>query len=525
MNRLLTSLIFSLVASAAIGADQSRPKLVVGIMVDQLRSDYIEFLQTRLGEKGFKRLLNNGVYLRDVDFGLTSPDKVSATALLFTGAYPQSSGVPSAEVYDASAAKYRRILDDGNTMGNYTSETYSPAGLLLSTVSDEIMIDGAGLGAVYSLAVDPQQAIIMAGHAGNSAAWINDNTGRWATTTYYKDVPASLNRFNQSAQLSSRLDTMQWRPSIPLERYQGVPAQKRYYPFRYTFPRSDRNVYRMFLDSPLANREITDMAIDYLQSLQLGKRGDAIDMLNLGYTAAPYKYVKDGDYRLELQDTYLRLDAQLARLFDAIDKSVGLANTLIFLSSTGYYDDAIADDAKYRIPTGDFSAKRAVSLINAYLSAKYGMGDYIDTFAGHSLYLDHKALEAKKLEAAAIADDVRDFLCRMSGVTDAYTIRDILGQDTPGLQKLRRSINPKTAGDIYVEFQPGWNLVEDLTYPVKKLPVRSTVATTPVLIMGPGLAPATITAPVDATAIAPALCGAMHIRSPNGATRRAVALQ
>lgn len=525
MNRLLTSLIFGLVASTMLGADPSRPRLVVGIMVDQLRSDYIEFLQSRLGEKGFKRLLNNGVYMRDVDFGITSPDKVSATAMLFTGAYPQANGIPCAEIYDAAKAKHRRVLDDGTTMGNYTSETYSPAGLLLSTLSDEIMIDGAGLGAVYSIAADPQQAIIMAGHAGNSAAWINDNTGRWATTTYYKDVPPSLSRFNQSAQLSSRLDTMQWRPSLPIERYQGIPAQKRYYPFRYTFPRSDRNVYRMFIDSPMANREITDMAIDYLHSLQLGKRGDAIDMLNLGYTAAPYKYVKDGDYRLELQDTYIRLDAQLARLFDAIDKSVGLGNTLIFLSSTGYYDDATIDDAKYRIPTGEFSAKRAISLLNAYLSAKYGMGDYLDTFRDHFLYLDHKTIEAKKLDAAAIADDVRQFLCRMSGVTDAYTMRDILAQTTPALQKLRRSIDTKTAGDVYVEFQPGWSMVDDLSYPVKKYPVRSTMATTPLFIMGPGIAPATVSSPVDAVAVTPAISGAMHIRSPNGATSRAVALQ
>lgn len=113
--------------------------------------------------------------------------------------------------------------------------------------------------------------------------------------------------------------------------YPGLPAQKRYYPFRHTFPSSGRDVYRQFAASPKANTEVTDLAIDYINTLRMGSRGDAIDMLCVGLTAAPFKYVKDGDYRLELADTYLRLDRDIERLLHAVDKAV-VSGTPSYLS-------------------------------------------------------------------------------------------------------------------------------------------------------------------------------------------------
>lgn len=162
----------------------------------------------------------------------------------------------------------------------------------------------------------------------------------------------------------------------------------------------------MFEQSALANTEITDVAIDMIRSMSLGKRGDVVDMLNLAYTAAPFEYAKDGDPRAELQDTYIRLDSQLGRLFDAIDRYVGLDNTLVWVWSTGYFNDGSAIDPKYKVPTGEFSTKRASSLLNSYLSARHGNGDYIVAFHDGHLYLDHKVLESKRLDAALVAEDV-----------------------------------------------------------------------------------------------------------------------
>lgn len=526
MNRLITSVICSLVGiNTMLCADPSRPKLVVGIMVDQLRTDYIESLQNLFGDKGFNKLIKDGAFLRNVDFKVNNLDKANSTAMVYTGAYPRQTGVAAAKVFNPSTGEMVPALNDPSIIGNFTTETYSPSGLRLSTLSDEIAIDGVGISAVYAIAPDPQQAIIMAGHAGTSAFWINDNTGRWATTTYYRESPRTLTQRNYSNSIASRIDTMQWRPALPITSYPGLPAQKRMYDFKHTFSMADRDVYRSYLSSPLVNTEITDVAIDYLKDLKIGQRGDAIDMLNVAYTAEPFKSVKDGDFRLELEDSYVRLDGQLSRLFDAIDKYVGLDNTVIYLSSTGYFDDSVVDDPKYRIPTGTFSVKRALSLLNSYLSAKYGNGDYVDTFSDGHVYLDRKQIENHKLSLSEVARESRDFLVQMSGVRDAYTMGDIMTSALPGMEALRLGTDPKTGGDIMLEFNAGWSVVNDTRFPNQTRVVRSSMALTPAFIMGGNVAPQTISYPVDATLLAPTVSEVLRIRSPNGAVSKPLLLE
>lgn len=526
MNRLLTTVICGLVGiNTMLSADPTRPKLVVGIMVDQLRTDYIETLQNLFGEKGFKKLMKEGAFLKNVDFKVSNLDAASGTAMIYTGGYPRQTGIASAMVYDPSTAGMVPALNDPSSIGNFTTETYSPSGLRLSTISDEIAIDGAGVAAVYAIAPDPQQAVIMAGHAGNSALWLNENTGNWATTTYYRDVPRTVTQRNYNNSIAHRIDTMQWKPALPLSRYQGLPAQKRMFDFKHTFSLADRNVYKTFAGTPMMNAEVTDVAIDYLKELNIGNRGDAIDMLNVAYTAAPFKNVKDGDFRLELEDSYVRLDGQLTRLFDAIDKYVGLDNTFIYLAGTGYFDDAVVDDPKYRVPTGEFSVKRALSLLNSYLSAKHGNGDYVDTYSNGHVYLDRKQIELHKLELEDVAREARDFLVQMSGVSDAYTMSDIMTSALPGMEALRLGTDPKTGGDVVLEFNAGWSVVNDTKFPNYNQVVRSSMVLTPVFLMGGGIAPQTVGAPVDATAIAPTVTQTLRIRAPNGVNSKPIVLE
>lgn len=140
---------------------------------------------------------------------------------------------------------------------------------------------------MYSIAPEAASAIIMAGHAGNSAFWISDYSGKWATTTYYKEVPTIISTRNFASPLASRLDTLSWTPSMPVDRYPDLPDYKKYYPFRHTFGAGNHDRFTMFKQSAPVNREITSVAVDYLKALRLGTRG-AMDMLNLGYTVMPY---------------------------------------------------------------------------------------------------------------------------------------------------------------------------------------------------------------------------------------------
>ncbi|MCM1153153.1 MAG: alkaline phosphatase family protein [Muribaculum sp.] len=525
-SRLITTVLVSLVGiNTLMQAETARPRLVVGIMVDQLRTDYLDYLQRYFGDKGFRRLMNNGVVLRDVDFRQTVKDPASAAAVVYTGNWPSANGMAGAEVYDPAAKRGVPTLKDTNVSGINTTEGYSPAALRLSTIADEISIDAGGLSSIVSIAADPQQAVVMSGHSGTVAVWIDDATGRWASTSYYKNIPQPLDLRNRYNPLSQRIDTLTWKPSRPISEYPGVPPQNKYYPFRHRYNRSDRDVWRDFKSQAPVNSEVTDAAIDCLKALQMGTKGTSIDMLNLGYTAAPYKGNKNGEGRVELEDTYMRLDAQIGRLLDEIDSSVGLDNTVVFLTSSGYYDDATPVDASFRIPSGDFSLKRAESLLNSYLSARHGNGDYVEAIHDGQVFLDRKAVDAKNLQLDRIRTDAREFLLKMSGVAGAWTLEEVMGGNVPGADHLRLATDAKTCGDIFLTFNPGWNVIDDLTYPVKTYPVRIGQVLTPAIIMAPGIEAATVMTGVDASAIAPTVTSTLHIRSPNGSAHRPLPLK
>lgn len=509
-----------MVINVCTAADSGKPKLVVGIVVDQLRTDYIEHLRSLFGEKGFNRLIKDGVYLRDVDFKALVNDPATATAILYTGNYPAANGIPAAAIYDPATRKINLPLFDPSALGNSTNQTLSPIGLRLSTISDQIAVDGGGVAMIYSVGADPQQAIVMAGHAGNGALWLNTDNGNWCSTTYYRDFPQTISHRNRTKPLSSRIDTVRWQPLLPLSRYSGLSSRK--YPFSYTFPRADKNVYSQFALSAPGNVEVTDVAIECLTSQRLGIRSEATDMLNVAYSAAPYKATEEADYTLELQDTYLRLDGQLQRLFEAIDKQVGLDNAVIFLSGTGYFDDAAPVDAQYRIPGGEISLKRVESLLNSFLSAKYGNGDFIDAIHNNAIYLNDAEIDRKGLNRDQLREEAREFIVKMSGISGAKTLGQLLSDTSAESEALRLAADPKLAGDIFLTFNPGWKVIDDRTYPATTYTVGASAINTPVFILAPALPATTISTPVEAVEIAPTITSALHIRSPNGVIARPI---
>ncbi|MDE6295683.1 MAG: alkaline phosphatase family protein [Muribaculaceae bacterium] len=521
IGRFISSMVMGLMTINAVAhTDASRPRLVVSIVIDQLRTDYLEYLREYFGDTGFNRMVREGLYLRDVDFKALIGDAPTGTAVIYTGANPALNGIAGAEVYDHQSRRLAPALNDASTIGNFTNATLSPAQLRLSTISDEIAIDGIGLGLVYAVSADPQQAIIMAGHAGNAALWLDQNTGNWCSTTYYRDFPQHISLRNHRTPLSKRLDSMSWKPVMSLDKYPAIPAQKRDYPFTYTYPTSDRNVYTRFAVSPPGNDEVTDVAISCIDALQLGNRSEAIDMLNVAYSLAPYTEVTDGDYRLELQDAYIRLDQQISRLLEAIDRKTGLRNTLVLLTSTGYYHEPTVDDPKYRIPTGEISLKRIESLLNSFLSAKYGNADYVGGIYFNQIFLNNDLIDKRNIDRQAVTQDAREFVIRMSGVASARTVQEILSDTSPQAESLRLTIDPKTSGDILLTFTPGWKVVDDRTYPQTVTPVRAAAVLTPAVILSPSVTPQTVSEEVDATTIAPTVTSILRIRSPNGAQEK-----
>lgn len=496
-----------------------RPQLVVGIVVEGLSSDYLDLLRGHFGENGFRRLEEKGVTVSDVDFG-TPLDGAAATAVLFTGASPSVNGIGASTVYDRDERRPRPTLFDAGTIGNFTAETLSPASLGASTLSDELRIASGGLGYAYSIASQPAEAIIMAGHAGNSAFWINDLTGKWATTTFYRDLPQKPQEVNHRIPLEYRLDTLQWTPSMAIERFPDLPSYKKSYPFRHTFPRGDKNRFRAYKASAAVNADIASMAVDYLRTLALGRR-DVTDMLALSFTLDPFPYCRDADSRPELMDSYLRLDRDLGRIFEAIDAAgPGMDKTLVFVAGTPLTRRQRRDDERWAIPYGEFSSRKAVSLLNMYLMAIHGNGEWVVGYHDSQLFLNHKLIKERGKELAPMRIEAARFLERMSGVSHAWTIDEVLArQASERPEAFRRNTVAASAGDVFISIAPGWQEIDDDSDTEAPVTVSRAVASTaPVFILAPQTAPRKIEIPVDARVIAPTVCRLLRIRSPNGAS-------
>lgn len=510
---LLATLMSALPGWAASHAPRQRPQLLLNIVVDGLRSDYLELLSDYFGDDGFNKLLKHGVVIEQVDYG-PGIDAAGATAMLMTGAEPAVNGIATATTYSTDRRLDLPTLLDPDKLGNYTAETLSPAAIRVSTIADELRIDGGGTAYAHAIAPDAARAIILGGHAGNSAFWINDVNGNWATTTHYRDVPAAISARNYTAPLSLRIDTISWTPSIPVGDYPALPSHKKHYPFRHTFMGNGTDKYALFKRSAPVNREVTDLAGEYIRSMNLGGR-DAMDMLSVGYTLP-------SDSRLEMMDAYLKLDREVARLLKAAEAS---GSTMVLLAGTPEAPSGEADDPKWLLPAGEFSSRRAVSLLNMYLIAKHGNGEWVTAYNRGGFYLNRTLIEEKKLNAEDLRADAAKFLMRMTGVAGAFTIDDILEGRTSA--PLRRNTIVASAPDVYLEVIPGWTLIDDFADQINpaKRTVRVAPAVAPAIIYYPAeIKPDRIAVPVDARAVAPTVSRILRIRSPNAAAQPPIIL-
>lgn len=523
IKHIACSLLILLLTTGAIDTKAQsnnplRPALIVGITVEGLSDQYLTLLQNQLGQNGFKQLSANGIAIDNVVYG-PGIDATAASAMLFTGAAPTFNGVPAATFFNTETSLPQLTLHDPSTLGNFTIETFSPSAIKVSTLADELKIATSGEGKIYSLAADPQQAIIAAGHAGDAACWIYDHTGNWASTTYYKDMPPMLSNRNYRMPLSSRLDTIKWTPLRPISSYPLISKTAKTKSFRIQYPAKDFNRFISFKNSPLGNKEITDAAIDLIKASKLGT-STSTDMILVDYIINP------AASHLETLDTYLRLDNDIALLIETARQAAHGKQIAVFLVGLPtQHSSLIADSKKYRIPSGEFSVKKAKSLLEMYLMATHGNGQWLKGYHNKQFFLNRKLIAERSLNLAQFRTEVAEFLARMAGVSNVYTIDDVISSrvgDNP--QLLKRNTSVKHSGDVMIEINPGWAIVDDEGVTVNSSPAaqRYDSPNIPAFLLLPNTSPKHITEPVDARSIVPTISRAIFLRNPNAAAAGAI---
>ena len=489
------------------------PRIVVNILIDQLRSDYLEAFMPLYGEDGFKRLLREGRVYTQAEYPSAGVDVASAAATVATGSAPASHGITARRWIDRKTLRPVFCVDDGNYAGTGTSADHSsPANLSVSTVGDELKMASDGKALVYAIAPMREAAILTGGHAADAALWIDDQNGGWCSSSYYGKLPEWVDRCNSTGVMNSRLEGVTWIPSsakVGAFSYflRGVSKN----PFEHKFKGMDR--YTDFKTSALVNTEVGNAAVACLQNTDLGIDW-VTDQLAVTFYAGNYEHRPVGMAPTELQDTYVRLDKALAGLIDAVHRKVGLQNALFVLTSTGYTDEDNYNLKEYRVPTGTFDMRRATALLNMYLVAVYGQGNFVEACYGRQFYLNHSLIESKQLNLAEVMARAQEFLLQLSGVKDVYTsTRLMLGAWTPGISRIRAGYHPRCSGDLLVEVMPGWHYVNEDTR--ENFLVRDAYISYPVIFFGHTTQSEKIETLVSVDRIAPTLSKAMRIRAPN----------
>jgi len=518
MKKLISSLI-AILAIANLQAQHQAPKLVVYITVDQLRGDYLQYFYHTFGEHGFKRLMNEGAVYHHVAFEFSNVDRASAFATLFTGANPSTHGITSSPVYDFETLKEVSALNDPDYLGNFTRDHFSPKKLLASTIGDELKIASKGSSEVYAIAPEAESAIIAAGHAANGAFWIDNVNGKWATTTYYKSVPWYVERYNNGQEsLTARMNSMTWQPTLSLDKYTMLPYVEVKQPFNYTFRQGTQDCFPRIKTSPLGNKEVNRLALRFLEYGAFGTRS-CPDMLSVTFYAGNFYSNKANEYTYEIQDTYIQLDNDIAELLGAIDKKVGLKNTFIVFSGTGYFQSEEEYPEGMELGGGEFHPKRCTALLNMYLMALYGQKEWVKGYYNYQIFLNRKAVEDEKLDLAAFQQKAADFLSEFSGVarvTTDMTLRT--GTWNESMSDFNYGTYHAGRGDLIISLQPGW-IVNEEKPNEKPKHTRNNAIQTPLVFMGNGIVPQHIYREVKATEIAPTVTHILRIRPPNAAER------
>lgn len=516
MIRIITSLVaIFTVASVQSQTLKEPPKIVIGITIDQLRGDYLELFQHTFGERGFKRLFAEGTVYQNINFDYPNLNSASAIATIYTGATPFYHGIINDKKYFSSKGLTINTYNDDAFLGNYTSEKLSPNALRVSTITDELKIASQGSSDVYSFAPNSYESMSAAGHAANCAFWIENSSGKWATSTYFKDFHWTVDQENRNNIYSNQIGNIAWTPAIATNNYKAFPYTTNNVTFQHTFGVNSES-FTLLKKSPFVNENIRLTAQKLIEKAELGKKLYP-DFLSLTFYAGNYPKSIDKNYSLEIQDLYKRLDTELATLFDYIEKTVGLKNALIFVSSTGYYKADDVYSSNISMPNGTFYSNRCEALLNMYLMAIYGKEQWVDKFYDGQIYLNRRLIESKNLSLAEVQSKAADFVSQFTGVQDVATAHQILGGTAnSNMQRYKDIFSKDNAGDIFIEIQPGYNITDEQTSSSNdNKRVREQAVNCPVFFFGYNSKPERIRRTIKATEIAPTVSYILRIRSPN----------
>ena len=505
MNRLLVPLVVLMAAGPAFKTYAQAPRLVVMLTVEGLRTDILEAtIEEPLSE--ILKKDQTQIY-SDVRHPLLKADAASSMAILHTGTTAAQNGIPARKpiLRDAHGRinSHQSVFFDTDYIGYATADRLSPQALTAATISDKLKSATQGLGLVYSIASNAEEAIIGGGQYANGVFWIDNSSERWASSTYYQDGKPWY--VDKTVSPSAKLDKgVVWSPLYQAnfsERYGDLIPYPIEQPFSYPLSRNNSSMIS-YKGTPLINEEVTQLALALLESSGLG-RDKSTDFLSLHYTVEPTK--GDCDLSPEVLDSYYRFLDEIKKLKKRLPDS-----SILIISGDAMALERIGGLKEQRT----FYINRCLALTNMYLAAEYGQKGLVKeiTQDGQVFLNQVEGVNSEELETA-----VANFLLEFSGVQYALTNTELkrrsLSEERNRAWQTSLNISlHKHRGDVIFGVLPGWIISQDDTEQSVS-PSQAPVAS-PLFISGPNVSGGKHSEPIDLRYVSNIICHTLRIRPP-----------
>ena len=508
-------------------AQTGKPKLVVGLVIDQMRWDYLYRYKDLYGEGGFKRLLKEGFSAENTFVPYVPTYTAVGHTCIYTGSVPALTGIVGNNWFDKTTGKAVYCTDDStvSTIGNSgKAGKMSPANLWVTTITDELRLSNNFKSKVIGIALKDRGSILPAGHSANAAYWYD--AGKWITSTHYMNaLPTWVEQFN-GKDIAGKYMSKDWTTILPMSKYDLSTKDDKPYENTIkgektvTFPHKlsaipDSIKYESFRTTPFANTFTFDFAKAAIENEKLGSN-TITDFLAVSISSTDYVGHAFGPNSVEIEDTYLRLDKDIADFLQYLDIKLGKGNYTLFLSADHAVAHIPAFLAEHKIPGGNFEDADLMRELNQMIETDFGVKNVVQSLQNYQVYLNCNELEKQGKDVAAVKKAVIKALQAKSFIITAYETDKLAATTLSEPQKtmLANGYNTKRSGDIQFTLKAGYfdggkkGTTHGLWNPYD--------AHIPCVFFGWGVKPGKTNRETYMTDIAPTIAAMLQIQMPNG---------
>ena len=514
-----------------------KPKLVIGIVIDQMRYDYLTRFADRYGKDGFNRILKNGFSLENAHYNFIPTYTAVGHASIYAGTSPNNHGIISNNWYDKVLKKSIYCVDDVNykTIGNDgIVGQKSPHRLYTTTVADQLQLAQNMQGKTIGIAIKDRSAILPVGHTANAAYWYDaGNKNQWITSSFYmEELPDWVKAFNSNNKADAYLNEA-WETLYDIKTYSQSRADNNIYENNLNgqekpvFPknlkklREQNDNFSLIKTIPAGNTYTVDFAKAVIKGEQLGK-SEFTDFLAVSFSSTDYVGHRYGVASVETEDTYLRLDKDLGHFFNFLDTEVGKENYTLFLTA----DHAAVHVPSYlqslKIPAHYINTTKLKKFLSDITQKYFNSKELIENVSNYQIFLNQEKIEALGFNKNTVAQRLADEVLSFDKIYKAVTAKTLQTTNfTEGIMhSLQQGYNPKFSGDVLMIPYPA-----TLNYNRKGTSHGSGYSYdthVPVIFYGNGIKKGASKKTYKIIDIAPTISNLLKIEAPNGTSGKII---